>query len=139
MDHAISDERTVVNVATRLSQYAQRQPQQIAVVETSGQRGRPRYRSITFANLDADSNRIASGLRNSGIAAGTRIALLVRPGIDFVALVFGLFKCGAVAILIDPGTGRRNMVRCLAEAKPEGFIAIPAAQAIRTLLRHRFP
>ena len=139
MDHAISDERTVVNVATRLSQYARRQPQQIAVVETSGQRGRPRYRSITFANLDADSNRIASGLRKSGITAGTRIALLVRPGIDFVALVFGLFKCGAVVILIDPGTGRRNMVRCLAEAKPEGFIAIPAAQAIRTLLRHRFP
>jgi len=34
-----------------------------------------------------------------------------------------------VAILIDPGMGRRNLIGCLAEAEPEGFIAIPAAQS----------
>ena len=42
-------------------------------------------------------------------------------------------------ILIDPGMGRRNLVRCLAEAQPEGFVAVPLAQAIRTVLRSRFP
>ena len=41
---------------------------------------------------------------------------------------------GAVAILIDPGMGRRNLVRCLAEAEPEGFVAIPLVQAVRVLL-----
>jgi acyl-CoA synthetase (AMP-forming)/AMP-acid ligase II len=64
---------------------------------------------------------------------------LVRPGIDFISLVFGLYKSGAVSILIDPGMGRRNLIQCLAEVEPEGFIAISAVQAVRTLLRHRFP
>ena len=62
----------------------------------------------------------------------------MRPGIDFISLVFGLFKAGAVAILIDPGMGRRNLIRCLAEAEPEGFVAIPVVQAVRTLLARPF-
>jgi acyl-CoA synthetase (AMP-forming)/AMP-acid ligase II len=44
-----------------------------------------------------------------------------------------------VIVLIDPGMGRRNLIRCLAEAKPEGFVAIPAAQAVRVCLRSKFP
>jgi acyl-CoA synthetase (AMP-forming)/AMP-acid ligase II len=35
--------------------------------------------------------------------------------------------------------GRRNLIRCLAESQPEGFIGIPLAQAVRSLLRFRFP
>jgi acyl-CoA synthetase (AMP-forming)/AMP-acid ligase II len=41
--------------------------------------------------------------------------------------------------LIDPGMGRRSLVRCLAEARPEGFVAISLAHAVRVLLRRRFP
>jgi len=89
--------------------------------------------------LDQDSDRIARGLRELGVEPGVRLALLVRPGIDFISLVFGLFKAGAVAILIDPGMGRKNVVRCLAEAKPEGFVALSIVHAVRTILRRRFP
>ncbi len=74
-----------------------------------------------------------------GVRQGTRLALLVPPGIDFVTLVFALFKVGAVTILIDPGMGRMSLLRCLAEADPEGFIAIPFAHAVRALVRGRFP
>ncbi|MHC4401812.1 MAG: fatty acid CoA ligase family protein, partial [Planctomycetota bacterium] len=42
-------------------------------------------------------------------------------------------------ILIDPGMGRRSLIRCLAEAEPEGFVAIPAVHAARILFRRRFP
>ncbi len=129
----------VVNVACRLSVHAAQRPEQTAIVEPAGRaRDGARYRSVTYAELDAGSNRIASGLREIGVEPGMRVALLVRPGIDFVALVFGLLKSGAVAILIDPGMGRRNLVRCLSEAEPEGFIAIPVAHAVRALLRRRF-
>jgi len=74
-----------------------------------------------------------------GVVPGMRLALLVRPGIDFISLVFGLFKAGAVAILIDPGMGRRNLIQCLAEARPEGFVAIEIVHALRVFLRGRFP
>ena len=92
---------------------------------TTTRRGKRRYRQVSFRQLDDDSERIARGLHAIGVTPGTRLALLVRPGIDFISLVFGLFKSGAVAILIDPGMGRRNLIGCLAEAEPEGFIAIP--------------
>ena len=67
------------------------------------------------------------------------MALLVRPGIEFVTLVFGLLRAGMAIVLVDPGLGRRNLTCCLAEAAPGGFVAISIAQAARLLLRHKFP
>lgn len=129
------------NVGRRLSSIAQAMPDAVAVVEPlnyDGQ-GKRQYRHVTFRQLDDDSDRIAQGLRAMGATPGTRLALLVRPSIDFISLVFGLYKSGAVSILIDPGMGRRNLIGCLAEAEPEGFIAIPMVQAVRWFLRRRFP
>ncbi|MBU4398711.1 MAG: AMP-binding protein [Planctomycetes bacterium] len=129
------------NVAGRLSAMARLRPDAVAVAEPSGRdaQGRRRYRQVTFQQLDLDSRRIAQGLRTMGVVPGTRLALLVRPGIDFVSLVFALFKSGAVAILIDPGMGRRSLIGCLAEAEPEGFVAIPAVHAVRKIIQRRFP
>jgi acyl-CoA synthetase (AMP-forming)/AMP-acid ligase II len=145
---------TLLNVARRLTLMAQARPDAPAVVEPLGYNSpRPQagegpgvravaqrlYRHVTFCQLDQDSDRIARGLRTLGVAPGTRLALLVRPGIDFISLVFAMYKAGAVAILIDPGMGRRHLIRCLAEAEPEGFVAIPIAHAVRSLLPWRFP
>ncbi len=130
-----------LNVAAQLSRMAQAMPDAIAVVEPLGydnQRKR-QYRYFTFTQLDRDSDRIAQGLCRMGVVPGTRLALLVRPGIDFVSLVFALFKAGAVSILIDPGMGRRNLIQCLADAQPQGFIAIPPVHAVRMFLRRKFP
>ena len=131
----------VVNVAARLGAMARERPEAAAVVEPLGYGadGRRQYRTITFRALDEDSDRVARGLIEMGVTPGTRLALLVRPGIDFVSLVFALLKSGAVTILIDPGMGKRNLIRCLAEVEPEGFVAIPPVHAVRCLLRHRFP
>jgi len=130
-----------LNVASRLSNMAQSMPDAIAVVEPLDydKQGRRRYRRFTFRRLDQDSDCIAQGLHQMGIVPGTRLALLVRPGIDFVSLVFALLKAGAVSILIDPGMGRGNLIQCLADANPEGFIAIPLVHAVRIFLRRRFP
>ncbi len=129
------------NVARRLAIVAQERPDAIAVVEPLGydSKGQRQYRHFTFRELDQDSDRIARGLRERYVRPGTRLALLVRPGVDFISLVFGLYKAGVVVILIDPGMGRWNLIRCLAEAEPEGFVAIPLVHAIRTLLPGRFP
>jgi acyl-CoA synthetase (AMP-forming)/AMP-acid ligase II len=56
---------------------------------------------------------------------------MVRPGIEFIALTFALFRAGAIVVLIDPGMGRTNIFRCLEEVEPEGFVAIPIVQLIR--------
>lgn len=130
-----------VNIAGRLAVMAGRMPEAVAVVEPLDydREGRRRYRQMTFRELSVDSDRIACGLRKRGVVLGTRLALLVRPGVDFVSLVFALYKVGATIILIDPGMGRKNLLRCLEAAEPEGFVAISTVQAVRTVLRHRFP
>ena len=133
-------QQTIVNVGLRLSETARRDPGGVAVVEPLGRdaAGMRLSRQMSFAELDDDSHRISAGLHDMGVMQGTRLALLVRPGIDFISLVFALFKSGVVTILIDPGMGRKNIVKCLDEAAPEGFVAIPAAHAVRKLLPHRF-
>jgi olefin beta-lactone synthetase len=138
-----------LNVADRLSRVAASMPNAIAVAcpcrfarkYPRARRGdrHTNYAVTTFADLDADVTRIARGLAAWAVPPGTPQALLVRPGIDFVALVFALLRAGMVAVLIDPGMGRRNVLGRLAEVEPEGFIALPTAQALRAVLRRRFP
>src|SRR5215212_2445577 len=138
-----------LNVADRLTKFALATRNAVAVAcpsrQSFGTYGLKRhesgatYRTISFADLDSDATRIARGLADWGVPPGTRLALLVRPGIEFVTLVFALLRAGMVIVLVDPGLGRRNLIRCLAEAEPEGFVAIGAAQVARLLYRHRCP
>ena len=133
-------EAATVNVGLRLTDRARLNPNGVGVVEPLGRDagGKRLYRQLSFAELDEDTNRIAAGLQAMGVTPGTRLALLVRPGIDFISLVFALFKAGAVTIMIDPGMGRSNLIKCLDEPEPQGFVAIPLAHALRKLLLHRF-
>jgi acyl-CoA synthetase (AMP-forming)/AMP-acid ligase II len=136
--HSVSD---IVNVGLRLSQAAAENPNGIAIAEPHGRdaSGRIRYRTVSFRELDDDSNRIARGLIARGARPGMRLVLMVPQSIDFIALVFALFKAGVVSVLVDPGMGRSNILKCLAETNPDGFIAIPLVHALRVLLRGRFP
>jgi acyl-CoA synthetase (AMP-forming)/AMP-acid ligase II len=129
------------NIADRLRQSAQSWPFQKAVVFPAGKdhRGRYTYSSLTFQQLDQESDRLARGLIQLGVRPGTRMALMVRPSLEFIALTFALFKAGAVIILIDPGMGRKNIINCLSEVEPEGFVAIPLAQLFRKLKGRSFP
>ncbi len=61
------------------------------------------------------------------------------PSIEFIALVFALIRSRAVQILIDPGMGRANLIRCLSEAEPTGVISTPLGQTIRRVMQRRLP
>ena len=134
------------NIGYSLTEMAERMPNSIAVA--CPRKGQPQrvavgksldYETITFAELERKSNQIANGLIEMGVQPGMRIALMVPPGIDFVASVFGLFKSGVVTILIDPGMGRKNMLQCLSDAKPEGILGIPLAHLARSIFFSKFP
>ena len=120
------------NVGHVITETAARMPRAIAVAAAAKKgpkKSTPqtpiRYDELSFGDLEARTNRLARGFINSGVEKGDRIALMVPPGIDFVAVVFALFKCGVVVILIDPGMGRKNMLHCLASADPVGMVGIP--------------
>jgi olefin beta-lactone synthetase len=130
---------TSANIALRLKAIAAQFPDAKAVVAAVGRRaGRAAYSHVTFRQLDRESDRVARGLCEMGVAPGTRLVLMVRFGIEFVSLVFAAFKAGAVVVLIDPGMGLLPMLDCLEEVEPEGFLAIPPVHAVRLANRRRF-
>ena len=116
------------NIASHLPTIAKLQPDTLAVaVQKSGQQ-------YTYRQLDEASDAIANGLLKAGIGKGVRIVLMVTPGLDFFALVFALFKIGAVMVAVDPGMGIKNLGKCLTEAEPEVFIGSRKAHLARRLL-----
>jgi olefin beta-lactone synthetase len=123
-------ERPPVNIAGTLPTRARERPQTLALIEPHGRR----YRHLTFRELDRESDALAAGLRAVGIGRGVRAVLMVPPSLEFFALVFALFKAGAVTVLIDPGMGVRNLGVCLKEAAPEAFVGVPKAHLARVLL-----
>ena len=124
-----------VNIAAQLTAMAARYPAKRAVVWTAGRdgSGRARYAHVTFAELEQETDRYAHGLEQVGITRGTRTIFFIPPGLDFFALVFALFKVGAIPVMIDPGIGRQQMRACLAEVRGEAFIGVPLAHVFRTL------
>ncbi|MEN8200888.1 MAG: AMP-binding protein, partial [Thermodesulfobacteriota bacterium] len=95
-------------------------------------------RSLTFAQLQARSDAYAHIITKKGIQAGDRVMLMVKPSADFICLTFGLFKVGAPVILIDPGMGYKNLLRCIGGVRPHAFIGIPKAHLFRSLFRKVF-
>lgn len=131
----------VVNIASRLSMMARKSPQQPAVIQSvkTNKRGETTYRTLSFAKLDQQSDRIAAGLIARGFRPEMKLVLFVPFSIDFITLTFALFKAGAVIVLIDPGMGRANIFRCLEEVNPDGFVAVPIVQFVRLANRKKFP
>ena len=123
------------NIANYLPRMAEAAPERSAVVEMRACRpGRsPLYGSISFAELERLSNRCANGLASAGFERGMRVLVMVRPGVEFVALVFALFKLRAVPVMIDPGMGVGRLLECIRQVELDAFVGVPKAHVIRVL------
>ncbi len=120
------------NIAARLAHWAVQKPESAALIEMcSGQQR-------TFKELEQESSRLASGLIQFGMKPGERVLLMVPYGIDFVTLTFAMFKAGLVPVLIDPGLGKKNVLKCIKQVQPHGMIAIPLAHAIKKVFPSTF-
>ena len=59
------------------------------------------WRSLTYAELAADSARFAAGLRAAGIKRERRIALVMLDTVDFPIAFWGALRAGVVAVPIN--------------------------------------
>jgi acyl-CoA synthetase (AMP-forming)/AMP-acid ligase II len=136
MNDAEENKRQIVNVATYLTKMAKNEPFKRAVVYPAGRDKSKRvaYAHLTFLQLEEEVDRLAHGLQKAGITRQTRTVLMVKPSIEFFALIFAIFKTGAVPVVVDPGMGIRRMLSCYRSTRPEAFIGIPLAHVVRTLM-----
>ena len=108
------------NIASYLSILAVDQPDNDAVIMAMGN---GLYEKVSYLELEQLSNQLALGFLDLGVKKGTRVVVMVKPGLDFFSIIFALFKIGAVVVAVDPGMGMKNLGVCLKEAEPTVFIA----------------
>ena len=73
---------------------------------------------MTFSDLHARVGNVAAGLVAMGVGRGDRIALLVPPGTDLTAALYGIWRAGGIAVVVDAGLGIRGMRTALRSAGP---------------------
>ncbi len=76
------------------------------------------HRAVTYAELDAWSNRLAQALLRAGIGRQDRVAFLSRNRIDYYALAFATSKIGAVTVPINWRLAPTECADVLADAEP---------------------
>lgn len=96
------------------------------------------WQSWSFQELAAITNYFVGELHELGIKKGDRVMLMVRPSVEFICLTFSLFQLGAVVILIDPGMGYKNLLRCIGAVMPDILIGIPTAIYFSAIFRKPF-
>lgn len=130
----------LANVSRFLDEKAESQPEVDALLVPRGRDsdGKIDYLRLSFRELAAEQNEWARRLRTAGIGKGSRVLLMVKPGLPLIAICFALFKVGAVPIVIDPGMGLKSFLSCVRRSKPEFLVGISLAVWVSRVFRKSF-
>ncbi len=114
----------IFNLADIVLRVAREDPERIAVVDLDGWEsyGTRRYKRHSYAELSADAESVAVGLREMGIAELTRIVFMSPPSYETAVIGAALTRVGAFSIWIDPSVGYRNIAERLSRVHPEAFV-----------------
>ena len=113
-----------------LNDAATRGPTNTAIVEMSGA-----GRRVTWRQLADKVDELAGGLHARGINPGDRVALLIPPGADLIAVVYACWRIGAGVVIADSGLGVSGMRRAIRGAAPDHVIGISRGLALARTLR----
>jgi acyl-CoA synthetase (AMP-forming)/AMP-acid ligase II len=87
-------------------------------------------RSLTYAELDDRSNRLAQALLATGVQAGDRVAHLDRTAPEIVELLFATSKIGAVTVPLNWRLAPAELEKIVADAGAKVLIAGPAYREV---------
>ncbi|MDQ0768761.1 acyl-CoA synthetase (AMP-forming)/AMP-acid ligase II/pimeloyl-ACP methyl ester carboxylesterase [Pseudarthrobacter defluvii] len=86
-------------------------------------------RALTWQQLETGVDHLAAGLREAGIGPGSRVSLMVPPGVDLTVALYACLRLGAVVVVADAGLGTRGLSRAVKGATPDVLIGIDKALA----------
>lgn len=86
-----SDERTIHEI---FSEQATASPSSVAL--------RFRGQSMTYGELDGQSDQLAGSLMSRGITSGNFIGLCAEPGFEMIVGILGILKAGGCYVPLDP-------------------------------------
>ncbi|WP_433086492.1 AMP-binding protein [Dactylosporangium sp. CA-052675] len=123
-----ADGSRVDSVADIIRRRAAATPALTAVIEP--------HRTTTFGALDERSNRVAQALIAAGVAPGDRVAYIGANAPEFLEVLYGATKAGAIATAVNNRLAPPEIAAILADAAPAVLITdsdVPAAvRTVRT-------
>ncbi|WP_419948602.1 class I adenylate-forming enzyme family protein [Candidatus Palauibacter sp.] len=87
-------------------------PDRVALIDLS----HPNPREVTYAELDERMDRVASLLSEAGIGIGDRFALGVGNRFEFIEIMFGGMRCGAVPVPLNVKLPAESLAHIVADA-----------------------
>ncbi len=93
-----------------------------AVVEVGGA-------SVSWASMADRVRTLAAGMAAAGVRPGQRVALLVEPSAELMAVLYAVWRAGAVVVVADKGLGFTGMRRALRGAAPDHIVGSAAGLA----------
>ncbi|MCU0121632.1 amino acid adenylation domain-containing protein [Pseudomonas sp. B2M1-30] len=105
-----------MTLLARFAEQVQRNPQAPAVIDQS--------LTLTYAELASASERIARGLQARGIRPGQSLALCMPRGWQWLAVILGALKIGAVVVPLDRASPSKRRELMLADAACVGLITL---------------
>ena len=129
-----------MNILSLLSERAKSHPNKIAFAFRL--KNSNMYNEISFKELDQRSSRAAIHLENNGFKRGMKTLVMVRPSIDFIILIYGMFKLGVIPLFppnldIKSRNGRKQLRLIISRAKINALIGSRKILFISWLLRLR--
>ncbi|RDV08583.1 alpha/beta fold hydrolase [Arthrobacter sp. RT-1] len=91
-------------------------------------------RSLSWRQLDRNILDLAAGLRDAGVGSGSRVSLMVPPGVDLTVALYACLRLGAVVVVADAGLGTKGLSRAVKGATPDFLIGIDKALAAASVL-----
>jgi len=114
------------SIGTLFRSYVQVEPGRTAVVDGD--------RSLTYAELDQRSNRMAQVLIGLGLVHGDRAALLARNCLEYIEIELAAAKAGVILAALNWRLGDRELRHCIELVEPKALIVQPdLVQAIDRL------
>lgn len=80
-----------------------------------------RDRSLSYAEAAEATDRVAAGLAALGVERGDRVGVFAHSGLDYLLAMFGAWRAGATAALVDLGRAG-ELDRYFGDCRPKAVI-----------------
>src|SRR5688572_17571560 len=80
------------------------------------------WRTLSYAQLDADTRRFASGLRAAGILPEQRVVVLLPDTVDFPIAFWGCLRAGVIPVPINTLLTADMVGYILADSRAAGVV-----------------
>ncbi len=89
----------------------------------------------TRREFEAKVASYATALHANGVRLGDRVAVLVEPGVDLIAVVYACWRIGAITVVADRGLGLRGLGTAVRSARVRHVVGASKALAATRSLR----